>query len=73
MTSKEAKTHIIDTINGDMNKEYFINEILPKIIQDLEVLQIIKDVFNYKSVQKFVDNMTKEDFFKVRGWFEYDK
>lgn len=39
MTSKEAKIHIIDTINGDMNKEYFINEILPKIEKDLDRLE----------------------------------
>ena len=39
MTSKEAKTHIIDTLNGDMNKEYFINELLPEILKDLERLE----------------------------------
>ena len=39
MTSKEAKTHIVDTINGDMNKEYFINELLPLILKDLDRLE----------------------------------
>ena len=39
MTDKEAKTHIIDTLNGDMNKEYFINELLPEILKDLERLE----------------------------------
>ena len=39
MNSKEAKVHIIDTINGDMNKEYFINEILPEIEKDLDRLE----------------------------------
>lgn len=39
MTSKEAKTHIIDTLNGDMNKEYFINELLPEILKDLDRLE----------------------------------
>ena len=29
---------------------------------------VIKDVFNYKSVQKFVDHMSREDFFKVQEW-----
>ena len=39
MNSKEAKTHIVDTINGDMYKEYFINELLPEILQDLDRLE----------------------------------
>lgn len=42
MNGKEAKVHIIDTINGDMNKEYFINEILPKIEKDLDRLEILE-------------------------------
>ena len=44
MTSKEAKVHIIDTINGDMVKEYFINEILPEIEKDLERLEKLEDL-----------------------------
>ena len=46
MTSKEAKTHIIDTLNGDMNKEYFINELLPEILKDLERLEEFEKVLN---------------------------
>lgn len=46
MTSKEVKTHIIDTLNGDMNKEYFINELLPEILQDLERLEEFEKVLN---------------------------
>ena len=38
------------------------------IEKDLEVLQIIKN--NYKNTQKFVDHMSKEDFFKVKEWLE---
>ena len=45
MTSKEAKVHIIDTVNGDMNKEYFINEILPKIKKDLDRLEKLEKAF----------------------------
>lgn len=45
MISKEAKVHIIDTINGDMNKEYFINEILPKIEKDLGRLEKLEKAF----------------------------
>lgn len=44
MTSKEAKTHIIDTLNGDMNKEYFINELLPEILKALERLDEIENL-----------------------------
>ena len=44
MISKGAKVHIIDTINGDMNKEYFINEILPKIEKDLDRLEKLEKV-----------------------------
>ena len=42
MTSKEAKTHIIDTLNGDMNKEYFINELLPEILKELDRLKALE-------------------------------
>ena len=45
MNSKEAKVHIIDTVNGDMNKEYFINEILPKIKKDLDRLEKLEKAF----------------------------
>ena len=37
--------------------------------KNLEVLQIIKDVFNYKSVQKFVDHMSKEQWIKIKEWY----
>lgn len=47
MISKEAKVHIIDTINGDMNKEYFINEILPKIEKDLDRLEKLEKVIDF--------------------------
>ena len=47
MTSKEAKVHIIDTINGDMVKEYFINEILPEIEKDLDRLEKLEKVIKF--------------------------
>lgn len=70
MTSKGAKVHIIDTINGDMNKEYFINEILPKIEKDLEVLEILEKYLYYdnknhcvkmKKIYKSTFNFDYED------------
>lgn len=69
MTSKEAKVHIIDTINGDMNKEYFINEILPKIEKDLDRLEELekenkllkKDLKEYQAyIKKGVEEHYKD-------------
>ena len=76
MTSKEAKVHITDIINGDMNKEYFINEILPKIKKDLDRLEELekenkllkKDLKEYQAyIKKGVEEHYK-DFMR-----EYDK
>lgn len=41
--------------------------------KDLEALEILKDVFNYKSVQKFIDSMSKEQWIKIKEWLEDDK
>ena len=69
MTSKEAKVHIIDTINGDMNKEYFINEILPEIEKDLDRLEELekenkllkKDLKEYQAyIKKGVEEHYKD-------------
>ena len=60
MTSKEAKTHIIDTLNGDMNKEYFINELLPEILKDLEQLEKLEKAQELEIENlKFNDNENK--------------
>ena len=40
------------------------------IKKDLEVLKILHGVFNYKKIQTFIDNMTGEEFFKVKEWLE---
>lgn len=65
ITSKEALSNILFIASVIGNRER-INEFGNIIEKDLEVLEIIKDVFNYKSVQKFVDDMTKEQFFQVQ-------
>ena len=59
MTGKEAKTHIIDTLNGDMNKEYFINELLPEILKDLERLETI-DNANPSEAMESLERIDKE-------------
>ena len=61
MNSEEAKVHIIDTINGDMNKEYFINEILPKIEKDLELLEILKKYIYYSEKSHRIRMREKRD------------
>ena len=79
MTSEEAKVHIIDTINGDMNKEYFINEILPKIEKDLELLEILKKYIYYsekshrirmREIRKSIYNFDYED---LKEWLRNAK
>ena len=66
MTTKEAKVHIIDTINGDMNKEYFINEILPKIKKDLDRLEKLEKAFEVlkKSLLLSVVEIHEHSFMK---------
>ena len=39
------------------------------IEKDLEVLEILKNVFNYKSIQQFIDSMSKEEWFKIKEWY----
>ena len=38
------------------------------IEKDLEVLEILKNVFNYKSIQQFIDSMSKEQWLKIKEW-----
>ena len=73
---EEDKHNVITDIDsccvykGDLCEVY--GSEVDTIEKDLEVLQIIKDVFNYKTTQKFVDNMSKEDFLKVQKWLGND-
>ena len=39
------------------------------IEKDLEVLEILKNVFNYKSIQQFIDSMSKEEWLKIKEWY----
>lgn len=78
MTSKEyleqiATTEVIDCTYNDNSKKR-IADIFPVgiavIEKDLEVLEILKKVFNYKSVQKFVEDTSADEFFIVKEWLE---
>lgn len=77
MTSLEALTILINSSLGDekakrkFKKNY--GEIVTKLFNDLQVLEILKNLFNYSSNQKFVDNMTKDEFFRVKEWLENGK
>ena len=42
---------------------------IEKIEKDLEVLDILKNVFNYKSIQQFIDSMSKEEWLKIKEWY----
>ena len=39
------------------------------IEKDLKVLEIFKRVFNYKSIQQFIDSMSKEEWLKIKEWY----
>ena len=80
MTSKEylqqiATTEVIDCTYNDNSKKR-IADIFPVgiavIEKDLQVLEIIKRVFNYKSVQKFVEDTSADEFFIVKEWLKND-
>lgn len=73
MTSEKALIILLScTYFYNGNRQELI-EAREKIVKDFEVLEILKKVFKYKSVQQFVDNMTKDEFFRVKEWLEDDK
>ena len=73
MTSKEAILELICEAKSPNCNDKRISFLRRIIEEDLEILEILKKVFNYKSVQKFVENMTKDEFFKVKEWLENDR
>ena len=45
-----------------------------EIEKALEVLEILHDVFEYKKVQTFMDNLkTGDELFKIKEWYENGK
>lgn len=45
-----------------------------EIEKALEVLDILHDVFEYKKVETFLDNLkTGDEFFKIKEWYENEK
>lgn len=80
MTSKEylqqiATTEVIDCTYNDNSKKRIADIFsvgIEVIEKDLEVLEILKKVFNYKSVQKFVEDTSADEFFIVKEWLNND-
>ena len=45
-----------------------------EIEKALEVLELLHDVFEYKKVQTFMNNLkTADEFFKIKAWYENGK
>lgn len=67
MTSKEALESWFNVIST--NDKIRWEEHYKVIKKDLEVLEILKNVFNYKSIQQFIDSMSKEQWLKIKEWY----
>ena len=80
MTSKEALYLLMTNqkkvrddfkfIDLNTHEKVSIKECYNIVIKDLEVLDIFKRVFNYKSIQKFIEDMSKEEWIKIKEWLE---
>ena len=66
MTSKEAFKELKENAQEICEWELVRLNIIEK---DLEVLEILKNVFNYKSIQQFIDSMRKEQWLKIKEWY----
>ena len=50
------------------------DEDFKEIEKALEVLEILHDVFEYKKVETFLDNLkTGDEIFKIKEWYENGK
>lgn len=67
MNSKEALESWFNVIST--NDKIRWEEHYKVIKKDLEVLEILKNVFNYKSIQQFIDSMSKEQWLKIKEWY----
>ena len=66
MTSKEAFKELKENAQEICEWELVRLNIIEK---DLEVLEILKNVFDYKSIQQFIDSMSKEQWLKIKEWY----
>lgn len=66
MTSEEALKELKENAQEICEWELVRLNIIEK---DLEVLEILKNVFNYKSIQQFINSMSKEQWLKIKEWY----
>lgn len=72
MTTKERLKRLESYSVCDNYREK--EEDFREIEKALEVLEILHDVFEYKKVQTFMDNLKSGDeFFKIKEWYENAK
>ena len=72
MTNQKKVRDDFKFINLNTHEEVSIEECYDIIIKDLEVLDIFKRVFNYKSIQKFIEDMSKEEWIKIKEWLKHE-
>ena len=70
MTNQKKVRDDFKFIDLNTHEKVSIEECYDIIIKDLEVLDIFKRVFNYKSIQKFIEDMSKEEWIKIKEWLE---
>ena len=69
MTNQKKVRDDFTFINLNTHEKVSIEECYDIVIKDLEVLEIFKRVFNYKSIQQFIDSMSKEEWLKIKEWY----
>ena len=70
MTNQKKVRDDFKFIDLNTHEKVSIEECYDIIIKDLEVLDIFKRVFNYKSIQKFIEDMSKEEWIKIKEWLK---
>ena len=69
MTNQKKVRDDFKFIDLNTHEKVSIEECYDIVIKDLEVLEILKNVFNYKSIQQFIDSMSKEQWLKIKEWY----
>ena len=69
MTNQKKVRDDFKFIDLNTHEKVSIEECYDIVIKDLEILEIFKRVFNYKSIQKFIDSMSKEEWLKIKEWY----
>ena len=72
MTNQKKVRDGFTFIDLNTHEKVSIEECYDIVIKDLEVLDIFKRVFNYKSIQKFIEDMSKEEWIKIKEWLGND-